>query len=156
MTHYTAHFKVSAPSSLSMTLFRGLLMRFSFSRMLPTFCHRAIEKGPPLHCGKGFHSSYFLIPKRKGRWYPFLGLRKLRSFIRELKFRMVTLGPITHLCRQRAGLNLLTFRTLAFQPEMPVICGRSELLPNKVLSSSVEKQNMVSVQNWSPFGFSVG
>ncbi|CAM5140901.1 unnamed protein product [Natator depressus] len=53
-----------------------------------------IEKVPQEFRGKGFYSPYFLILKAKGGLRPILDLRDLNSYIKKVKFRMVSLATI--------------------------------------------------------------
>lgn len=46
----------------------------------------------PSYQGTGFYSTYFLVPKKNGRWRPILDLSRFNCFIQQPKFHMVALA----------------------------------------------------------------
>lgn len=83
------------PNPSFLSLFRDLSQE---AVLLQKLCRLielgVIEEVSYQHAGKGFYSRYFVVPKKSGGLCPFLDRRKLKHFIKKIKFRMIILTSI--------------------------------------------------------------
>ena len=63
----------------------------------------AIEMVPLQEINCGFYSTFFLVPKKKGKMRPVINLRPLNKYLRKTHFKMDTLSKVLNLVKPKDG-----------------------------------------------------
>lgn len=78
-----------------MTMVKDQVQAQIFSKEIVTLLKKkAISQLKPKEQLTGFHSNYFLVPKKDGRLRPNLDLRHLNAYIKVQRFKMLITAEI--------------------------------------------------------------